>query len=353
MAESVKIEGPIKPEAVRVLRSVPGLEVQPKASHKKVEPAMVMLRGGATEQPLIVEFKRSANAATAHQLIAYAQEIPAAVKLLVVADQTTKEARRLLAEHGIGIIDGNGQAHVELPGVLIHVERALDDERKQSAQSFRPARLVGRAGIVAQALLLEPKRAWNVSDLANVAHCSPALAFRVLDRLEREKVVSAEGSGPHRRRVLANATALLDLWVEEATREGVERVRAYRLSREPRARATEVGHAFAAKHIDHSFTGAAAALWLAPFVTSVPVVEVWISRRTDAKTAATAAQAELVQTGHNLLLLQDRDDGALAFSDERDGIHLVNPFRLYKDLLRDPRRGREQAQRIRQEVIGF
>jgi hypothetical protein len=32
---------------------------------------------------------------------------------------------------------------------------------------------------------------------------------------------------------------------------------------------------------------------------------------------------------------------------------VVNRFRLYVDLLDDPRRGREQADNLRREVIGF
>jgi hypothetical protein len=45
--------------------------------------------------------------------------------------------------------------------------------------------------------------------------------------------------------------------------------------------------------------------------------------------------------------------GALAFARKVDAIWVANDFRIYRDLLRDPRRGREQAERFREEVIGF
>jgi len=62
---------------------------------------------------------------------------------------------------------------------------------------------------------------------------------------------------------------------------------------------------------------------------------------------------ERVTEGQNVLFLQAKDDGPLAFREEPNGVWLVNRFRLYADLRRDPRRGREQADHLRQEVIGF
>ena len=71
------------------------------------------------------------------------------------------------------------------------------------------------------------------------------------------------------------------------------------------------------------------------------------------KAAAQALDAELVETGANLVLTQAPGDAPLAFRREHEGTWLVNPMRLYYDLRKDPRRGREQADRLRQEVIGF
>ncbi len=60
-----------------------------------------------------------------------------------------------------------------------------------------------------------------------------------------------------------------------------------------------------------------------------------------------------METGHNLILANAEADVPLAFRIEQDGLSVVNPFRLYLDLRREPRRGREQAERLRKEVIGF
>ena len=67
--------------------------------------------------------------------------------------------------------------------------------------------------------------------------------------------------------------------------------------------------------------------------------------------AAGTVDAELAETGHNLVFAQSNGDEPLAFRHEVEGIWTVNPLRLFYDLRNDPRRGREQAEALRREVI--
>jgi hypothetical protein len=83
------------------------------------------------------------------------------------------------------------------------------------------------------------------------------------------------------------------------------------------------------------------------------VVDIWITEAVDLDLAVVTIGAESVLEGHNILLRQEPADAPLAFRKSVDGVWTVNPFRLYCDLRRDPRRGKEQADRLRQEVIGF
>jgi hypothetical protein len=294
--------------------------------------------------------RRQANAATAWQLVRQAQTGPGA-SLLVVAAATTSEAREILERHGIAMVDGFGNAHVDLPGLVLHTEgrRRQRDGRAARVQ----ARLAGKAGVAAQALLLDPERDWKVQDLAGEAGVSIGLAHRVLARLEGEGLVAAEGAGPRRVRRVVAPTALLDLWAEENTDRGVRRARAYRLARDPRELGSAVSEALEAAGIGHAVTGAAAAALLAPFVTSVPVTEVWVDSVVSLDDAVAAAGAEGVDSGANLALAQGSADEPLAFRQQDGSTWIVNPVRLFSDLRRDPRRGREQAERLRQEVIGF
>jgi hypothetical protein len=349
--ESVKIEGRFPADALRVLRDVPGVSVEVPTRAEGGGNGDAVLRFGRAAEPVAVEVKRQANAATAWQLVHRARAAPDA-NLLLVAGATTAEAREILERHGVALVDGLGNAHVELPGFLLHTE-ARRGRRNDDARPPGRARLAGKGGVAAQALLLEPDRQWKVQDLAGQAGISIGLAHRVLARLEAEGLVTAEGAGPRRVRRVADPTALLDLWAEENTDRAVQRVRAYRLAREPRELTDAVSARLDTAGIEHAVTGAAAAARIAPFVTAVPVTEVWLGSVGSPEAAAAATEAELVDTGHNLVFVQANGDEPLAFRLTVDGAWIVNPFRLFFDLRGDPRRGREQAEILRREVIGY
>ncbi|MBI3648619.1 MAG: hypothetical protein HY240_07725 [Actinobacteria bacterium] len=308
-----------------------------------------ILRFADNRAPVAVEFKRDANPATAWQLVHYAQARPD-LPLLLIAGKTTAEAREILQDHGIAVIDGLGNAHIELPGLLFHLEGQRRPQR--TGATTPPTRLRGKAGVVAQALLLHPERAWQVKNLAEKAQVSTALTHRVLTRLEGEVIVTAEGTGPNRVRRLTNPTALLDLWAEENV-ERPTRTLGHLLAQTPQELIRELGGNLGRSGGDYALTGAAAGSLVAPFITAVPVVEVWVAATAAPEDLYEAAKADSVTDGQNVVFLQAKDDTPLAFRELARDLWVANRFRLYADLRRDPRRGREQADHLRREVIGF
>jgi hypothetical protein len=340
----VKLEGPFEAQALRVLRVIPGMVViaEPGGADRGID-AFLGFAGGRAR--VAVESKRRANAATAWQLVHEAAARPG-TPLLLIADETTAEAREILGEHGIAVVDGLGNAHIELPGLLFHLEG------RGRPQLARPARLTGKAGLVAQALLLQRERGWQVQDLAADAGVSMGLAHRVLARLGEEGIITAEGAGRNRVRRVTNPTALLDLWAEENV-ERPRRTLGYLLVQTPQQLIEKLGTNLGRGGIDYALTGAAAASLVAPFITAVPVVDVWVTATAAPEELYDAAQADPVTDGQNAVFLQAKDDAPLAFRERVKDVWVTNRIRLYADLRRDPRRGREQADHLRREVIGF
>lgn len=344
----MNIAGAFEAETLRVLRDVPGLAVvaQPWLGGHRPD---AILRYADREQAVVVETKRRANAATAHQLAHSAQLYPEA-PLLLIAAETTAEARQILAERGIGFIDGLQNVHVELPGLMFHIEGRKG--QPTAGRKLPPTRLKGKAGVAAQALLLQPARAWAVRELAEEASVAVGLAHRVLARLEAEGLLTVEGAGPRRVRRLANPAALLDLWAEEQT-DRTRRTFGYLLAQTPRQLIDRLGENFELNGIDYALTGAAGANLIAPFVTASPVVEVWVDATAADDELLRGTGAEPVTEGQNVVFLQEKDNLPLAFREQEGDLWVANRFRLYLDLRRDPRRGREQADHLRQEAIGF
>jgi len=353
----VKIGGPFEKDALRILRDIPEVEVEVEV---EVEPQLAdgkrpdfVIRAGDVTYVIEVKAQRAANAAGARQVAEYARSLAGATPVLLVATTTTEEARNILEETGVSVIDGLGNMRVQLPGLFLRAEGRQAPKHLRPTTGQLPVKLTGKAGVAAVAILRDPQRKWRVHDLAEHAEVSVGLAHRVLARLEREKLVVVEGAGPQRTRQVTNATALLDLWAEESRDRGVTQLRGFRLARDPRAQAATLSRALCEANIEHAVTGAAGAARLAPFITAIPVTEIWITETVGLGDAAAAAGADVVDNGHNILFRQATGDAALAFRQKVQDIWTANPFRLFRDLRQDPRRGREQADRLREEVIGF
>lgn len=340
--------------AVTLLRALPGAPMVGDALPGSADDGS--LRFPDAGLVLRVEQKAHVDPVIAHSIEARTEG--RSEPLLVVARTTTSVAREILESHGIGYVDATGNAAIELPGLHVRTGSLARSGSFTASAVIVPAknqpvspRLAGKAGLIAQALILEPERAWTLDAMAERAGVSTALAHRVFTRLERVTVLAAEGRGPRKTRRVASPGALLDLWAEEAVELKERRTAAYALLRGDGTR--ELSSRLAKHDLAHAVTGVAAAVRRVAFLTSVLVTEVRVTAaRTPAEVAA-AADARLVEDGANLVFVQGADDVELRFRREVEGVWLAAETRVYLDALRDPRRGAEQAREYRSQVFGF
>ena len=92
---------------------------------------------------------------------------------------------------------------------------------------------------------------------------------------------------------------------------------------------------------------------LAPFLTTLPAATFWVDAAHPLEDLVDSLDAESADRSSNLVLMQADDNLPLAFAGEQDGVQLTNVFRIYVDARADPKRGREQAEHARREVIGW
>lgn len=333
----------LETEVLQILRDIQGLDVQ--TGQAPADGADAVIRGAGTQTPIAIEVKTRVNAANVHQIIHQARGM--SMPTVVIARDMTGDARAALAAEGIGAIDGLGNVRLELPGLLVRIESTARRQRPRSR-----ATLLGKTSLVAQAMLLDTGRTWHVNELAEHAGVSPALAHRVLQRLADLEIVATQGAGPSKQRRLVEPSALLDLWVEEH-RDRSRRHLAFMLASDSEDLAATVCHGLESTEVSYALTGAAAIARIAPILTSVPVVEVWLEGSADPRAVCAELGADEVTSGPNVVLQQERDDVPLAFRTRRDGAWFANVCRLYFDARRDPQRGQEQADHLRREVIGF
>jgi hypothetical protein len=174
----------------------------------------------------------------------------------------------------------------------------------------RQTRLRGLAGRCAETLLLRgrQKNVLTTATLAQDADVSAAMASYVLQRLAREDIVVAHGTGRKDRTwELLNRALLLDLWKTEERLTQARVTTAYVWAStfiELLSRLTT----FNQRGRPWAIGGSAAANLYAPTLTVEPVLKLWISEREPVEEALESVHGKPVTGGHNVEVYQLRDD---------------------------------------------
>jgi hypothetical protein len=269
---------------------------------------------------------------------------------MVVAERLTASIRAVLEEAGCSYADGAGNLHLDVPGLLVHIETL-----RQTGSVIPAPRGLGAVAVrVVQTLLAEPERAWAVVDLVRASGASAGEAHKVLQRLETEGLVQTTGTGAARRRQIIQSADLLD-WLTRvpAARKIHSRLNAYLYAPDPDGLVTRLSHHAVGSGITWALTGAAGARAMGfTAVTTLPVVMVRVPQKPGLVEAAQMLGAEPVDSGANLLLIADVGDvgthGAL-----RNGPAVVAPaVRIYLDMLGEPR-GEDAAALFREAILGY
>ena len=109
----MNIEGTFEAETLRILRAIPGLTVTAEAD--RGQDATLRFAGNHAHVAVEVKgVKGRVSTATAWQVVHQIPNWPD-LPLLLIASETTTEARTILGDHGIAVIDGLGNVHIEMP----------------------------------------------------------------------------------------------------------------------------------------------------------------------------------------------------------------------------------------------
>lgn len=236
----------------------------------------------------------------------------------------------------------------EDPWMLIERVQEENPEKLPGRQ-----RLSGAAAAAAMTLLAEPDREWTVTELASLSLVSAGTAQNVVSLLEERGFVEREGRGPGTVRRVSDKEGLLGLLASELARDRRVLGKGFILAQGARDLTRKVGERLSQAGMSYAMTGACAALLMAPHATGTERCEVWVDATASLHDALAALNARQVEQGANIVLLQAKNRLPVLRTSEIDGIAVADPLRVYADLLQDPQRGEEQAEYLREQVIGF
>jgi hypothetical protein len=267
---------------------------------------------------------------------------------VVVSPRLRASARAVLERIGAAYADSLGYLHLPAPHFLVHLEM----ETKPSTVRLRTPG-VGPNGIRLVQALLRSEGPIQLSQLAAQVELSLSQTHSVLSHLEEASLLRSTGTGPNRRRAVADRTALLDWLVTQPSamrRESYLDVSLY--ARRPGDLWRTVSKALTASNVAHAVTGAAGAALYGAAPTAVPLSWVRITPDVPLDKVASILGAEPTERGPDVRLLRDTGRVGCIGAERRDEVLTAPRVRVYLDALRE-KRGEAIAAQFREVILGY
>ncbi|MGH3447339.1 MAG: hypothetical protein ACRDP4_06920 [Nocardioidaceae bacterium] len=264
---------------------------------------------------------------------------------LVVASELSPGAREALADAGVSWVDGTGASRIALPGLFI---------RAEGEQDARPPKVSGwTAGTLAVCEDLLVGTGGTVDEVAVTTGLAPSTVASALRVLQNEGLLEAAAArGRHARRTVVDRGRLLDSYASAAARLRSEAsIRVGVLWRDPARGVAELGARLTANGVAWSTTGALAADVLAPHLSEVAPMEIYLDAKRLPELRQIAREVDLSEAGGGRLLLRPFPTPARdALSTTVEGQRVAAWPRVFSDLRMIGVRGEEAAEHLREQM---
>jgi hypothetical protein len=261
---------------------------------------------------------------------------------IVVARRLSSASRQLLSDAGIGWVDETGAAEIAL-GTLV-VSRTGRPQPPEARKGWTPAVLA-----VAEALLCGVRATVSATEEAtglSTGSCTAALRF-----LTDQGLLAADAErGRRSARRVEDPDRLLDTYTRATRSEQAgPRLQVGLLGQDLVEELATTGRIWNEDGVLWAATGAAAATVLAPYLTGVGSVEVYVDADTVAGLEAVATRADLRPIEGGRLTLRSFPTAAVRqLANEVEGLRVAPWPRVYVDLGAEGVRGEEAAEHLRE-----
>jgi hypothetical protein len=301
------------------------------------------------EYTFIVEFKSYAAKApllsALEQLSDYVSNWVEDTIPLVVVPFMGKVGQRLCDEYEVSWLDLSGNAHIEAPGLLIHVEGKPNRFKKVG----RPPNIFSpKSSRIARQLLIQPNREFTQREIAQTTGLGEGYTSRIIRRLEHDQLITRTDRGT----VLpSNPDLLLDTWYEvyEFSRHDI--IKGHITARSGEELLRRIEKTLTRKNVEYAATGLGAA-WLCTHFAAFRIATFFLRFEPNGKVLEELGFRR-EERGANTWLVVSNDKGVFQGSKTREGIRCVHPVQIYLDLKDHPERASEAAAELRRENLNW
>ena len=272
---------------------------------------------------------------------------------VAVAANLSDGARDWLARRGIGWVDEVGHAEIARPsGLVISREPGSPPSRPASSSTRWSRSTVAAAEAALSGTVPTVENIEKATDLSRNATATALHKLERLGFLQRAQALRGPMSG----RRVADTDALLAAYVDAATdqRSKSPRLLVHRLwvGDALETLRTEIAPALNATKTTWAATGIAASVLLAPYLSDVTTLDIYVDTDlfSDKARLASRLGGRIVERGQ-VIEVRPLPTPITATGPMVEGIHLALPVRVYADLLASGGRAAEAAQHLK-EVRG-
>ncbi len=270
---------------------------------------------------------------------------------VVAAARLSDGARGWLEREGLGWADETGSADISLMSGLVlfrqpHVAR---EPRATSMRWTRSTLTVAEAALSGTVPTVEA-----IEETTGLSRHGTADALSRLEELgflERTRALRGPGSA----RRITDSSAFLDAYAKAATeqRDKQSRVLVHRLwNGDPlQVLALEIGPALTRADVRWAVTGTAASILLAPYLSGVTILELYVDpvTMTDKKRLASLLGGRIVEKGHRIEI-REVPTVMTVRGPVMDGMQVALPVRVYADLRAAGGRSAEASHHLRETL---
>lgn len=295
----------------------------------------------------VIEYKGNGEAASVADAVRQVREYREKGKVtlipIVVVPYMGEVGQRLCEEDGVSWFDLSGNAHLEVPGLRVHIEGKPNKFKRVG----RPRSLFSpKSARIARWLLMKNDQNFTQRELAHLSGLDEGFTSRIVRGLEEQRLISRSDDGTVR---VAEYDTLLDAWREAYDFSKHRIVRGHVAARSSDHVLKNLSEQFGQEKIEHAATGLAGA-WLWSGFAGFRLVVLYVEELPQDAICQRVGFHE-VERGENVWLVVPGDSGVFQGSSLRDNIPCVHPVQIYLDLKNQPERAAEAAQTLREKLL--
>lgn len=263
---------------------------------------------------------------------------------LIVTPYIGPGGRILCRKERVSYIDTLGNIGIFLKDgfILKEGKESRKKERRELKFLFSP-----KSTRIIRIILENPAKRWLLQELVSTAKVSLGQAYNVVKKLIDEEYLERAKEGIK----LSKPSELLERWNSAYSLTEMNKIESFYLSENVYETLIKRLASIAEKeNYSYAFTLFAGTNFIIPYVRT-PHVHLYLLG--DTEEFAKKANLKPVTSGGNVHLISPYDEGIFNPIQKIERVKVVGNIQLYLDLLNYPARGKEQAEVLREKVIGF